>query len=551
VILKDTKRVAAGGYADIHIGQYRGRCVALKTMHDFQRQKTEEVSKILKVPSTFCREITLLHSLNHPNICGFIGVDRELFEGRFCLVTEWMPHGNIMDFIETNSFVFGEVKQFVAEIASALAYLHSKNVVHGDLHVRNILIDAGRHVRLADFGLSDFCDASFASVGSASAGATRYMAPEILFPEKYGLRHVRHTPESDVHSFAMCVWAIFNGDSPFHDYPAVTASLAIIDGKRPPPHTAKYDLPASLRSLLTLCWQEKAKDRPSSSEVYHRLGQMFQPPASLHAHSRTSAVGSRRLARLSRPYGDADSSGNDSASSSRPESDGGRLSTRKLLRQYRAVQSARGTPITAELRPPTMIRSPIVRPGTSPPAVVATPDSTSQTVRHLASRHPDAERLVPQTVYRPSQAQQLRGGRAAQVLLMPPIMFYVYGPRGCGISCFDALNGRFAELQDPDVLVECPRSMILRIMWPDYEPWSASILLHSGTSRADLAMCVSLYTQTFINESLTKCLRADTRWRLGPGAITLSNLELVGLQPVAARDWQVHFRVRQVAPQTA
>lgn len=129
-ILKDTKRVAAGGYADIHIGQYRGRCVALKTMHDFQKQKTEEVSKVLKVSSAtaglctlvahssllqmFCREITLLHSLNHPNICGFIGVDRELFEGRFCLVTEWMPYGNIMDFIATNSFVLGEVKQFVS-----------------------------------------------------------------------------------------------------------------------------------------------------------------------------------------------------------------------------------------------------------------------------------------------------------------------------------------------------------------------------------------------------------------------------------------------------
>ncbi|EKM54995.1 uncharacterized protein PHACADRAFT_208530 [Phanerochaete carnosa HHB-10118-sp] len=128
-------------------------------------------------------------------------------------------------------------------------------------------------------------------------------------------------------------------------------------------------------------------------------------------------------------------------------------------------------------------------------------------------------------------------------------MFYIHGPRGCGISCNDALNGRFAGLQDPDALVECPRSMMLRVMWPDYEPWSATILLHPGTSRADLAMCVSLYAQRFLDESLTKCLRDDTRWRLGPGAITLSDLELVGLQPVTARDWQVHFRVRQATLQ--
>ncbi|EKM54982.1 uncharacterized protein PHACADRAFT_57275, partial [Phanerochaete carnosa HHB-10118-sp] len=157
VIIQNPKQVAAGGYADIHMGQYRGRLVALKTMRVFTQQTPKEISKSLK---TICREVTLLHSLKHPNICELIGVDRELFGGRFCLVTDWMPYGNIMDFVGANSFVFDEVKQFVVEIASALEYLHSKNVVHGDLHVKNILIDAGRHVRLADFGLSDFSDAS-------------------------------------------------------------------------------------------------------------------------------------------------------------------------------------------------------------------------------------------------------------------------------------------------------------------------------------------------------------------------------------------------------
>ncbi|EKM54996.1 uncharacterized protein PHACADRAFT_96072, partial [Phanerochaete carnosa HHB-10118-sp] len=240
------------------------------------RQKLDELSKNQKVVErlnlspiahlplqAFCREILLLHGLNHPNISGLIGVDRELF-GHFCLVTEWMPYGNIMEFIATNSFVLGELIQVqVIEIASALAYLHGENVAHGNLHVGNILIDAGRHVRLTDFGLSDSCDASSANASSASTGAIRYMAPEILHPEKYGLRYVRHTPESDVHSFAMCVWAAFNGDSPFHDFPAVVASLSIISGKRPPVHTASHDLPSPLWSLLTLCWQERAVNRPS------------------------------------------------------------------------------------------------------------------------------------------------------------------------------------------------------------------------------------------------------------------------------------------------
>lgn len=37
------------------------------------------------------------------------------------------------------------------------------------------------------------------------------------------------------------------------------------------------------------------------------------------------------------------------------------------------------------------------------------------------------------------------------------------------------------------------------------------------------------------------------RWKIGPGWIIIADLELVGLQPVALNDWQVHLRVRKAA----
>ncbi|EKM54978.1 uncharacterized protein PHACADRAFT_208517 [Phanerochaete carnosa HHB-10118-sp] len=521
VTLEDARQVA-GGYADIHRGQYRARYVALKTMRVCTRQK----HKMLKCLKMFCREITLLHSLSHPNICELIGVDRELFGGHFCLVTDWMPYGNVMDFIETYSFVLDEVKRFVVEIVSALAYLHSKNVVHGDLHVNNILIDASRHVRLADFGLSDFSDASSASVSSAATGAVRYMAPEILSPEEYELKHVRHTPKSDVHSFAMCIWAIFNGDSPFHGYPAVTASIAICRGKRPSRDTANHELPEPLWVLLTRCWQDKAKDRPCSSDLYRELSQMFPPHATTDAYARAPAAsGQAAPSHLCRR---ANNFGNKTASGSRRESDNGTVSTQTTAKSRRIAHSAKTSTVSA-FQPLHILQSPVAR---------TNPSLAPQSVRNLASVYPGAERLVPQVIYRPPQNQELSGTSVS------PIMFYVSDPRGCGISCLDVFSGRFTKLKDPDDLIECQRSMTLRILWPDYEPWSASILLPASTTRADLATRISFYTQTFLNGLSTKCLRPSTRWRLGPDAITFSDLELVGVQPVAAQDWQVHFRVR-------
>ncbi|GJE96379.1 kinase-like domain-containing protein [Phanerochaete sordida] len=566
VVLEDPMHVASGGYADIHIGKYLGRRVALKTMRVFAPQQPGEISKSLR---TFCREITLLRSLDHPNICGLIGVDRDLFGGRFCLVTDWMLHGNIMDFISANSFVLGEAQQFVIEMASALAYLHSKNVVHGDLHVRNILIDAGRHVRLADFGLSDFSDTSSASMSSADAGAARYMAPEVLLPTKFGLQHVRHTPSSDVHSFAMCVWTIFHGNSPFHDYPVVAASMSILDGLRPSWCTARHDIPEPLWSLLSLCWQQEARHRPSSSDVYSSVSRMFRYSSPPSADSATPAASRRRISRVTSPYQEVDSPESESASSSRPESSSGRSSARQLLRQHRSVQSPTGPPDIARwtieqalgrhsvrsVRDTAVPRQralrplfPIARPSTSPPTMARAPQPPAQTVWHAASQFPGAERLVPQVTYRPSPAQQLSRTLSSQAALMPPaVMFNVQGRHGCGISCAEVFHGRFVELQDPETLIECPRAMVLRIMWPGYEPWSATIM-HTETTRKNLAMSVSVHTHVFFNRAVGRCLRQDIRWKLGPGAIAFSDLELVGLQPVGVQDWQAHFRVRSEAP---
>uniref|UniRef100_A0A8C2WA31 Serum/glucocorticoid regulated kinase 2a n=1 Tax=Cyclopterus lumpus TaxID=8103 RepID=A0A8C2WA31_CYCLU len=73
---------------------------------------------------------------------------------------------------------------YTAEVASAIGYLHSLNIVYRDLKPENILLDSQGHVVLTDFGL---CKEGVEPEGTTSTfcGTPEYLAPEILRKEAY------------------------------------------------------------------------------------------------------------------------------------------------------------------------------------------------------------------------------------------------------------------------------------------------------------------------------------------------------------------------------
>jgi serine/threonine protein kinase len=105
-------------------------------------------------------------------------------------------------------------------IAQGIAYLHSKKIVHGDIKgvssskyelvimqlIRfqaNILIDDLGLPLLADFGLTVFADVTRQAT-TDHGGTVRYMAPELLFPQHFGMSSYKRTTQTDIYSFA-CV----------------------------------------------------------------------------------------------------------------------------------------------------------------------------------------------------------------------------------------------------------------------------------------------------------------------------------------------------------
>jgi len=108
------------------------------------------------VKQNFHREASILSRLNHPNIVKLVEI--VCTENIYCLVLEYLPHSNTFYEVLKNNGALSEslACTFSKQLVSGLSYLHSKNILHRDLKLDNILVDKDRsRCLLIDFGLSN------------------------------------------------------------------------------------------------------------------------------------------------------------------------------------------------------------------------------------------------------------------------------------------------------------------------------------------------------------------------------------------------------------
>ncbi|KAJ7690606.1 kinase-like domain-containing protein, partial [Mycena olivaceomarginata] len=121
-------------------------------------------------------------------------------------------------------------------IAQGLDYLHSMNIVHGDLRGSNILISDDYHACISGFALTtileDDPDTS-ASDSPRTEGSVPWMAPELLDPERFGCERSIKTPATDVYAFACVCIELQTGAPPFGKLVPVVVILRVITAERP------------------------------------------------------------------------------------------------------------------------------------------------------------------------------------------------------------------------------------------------------------------------------------------------------------------------------
>ncbi|KAJ7790952.1 kinase-like domain-containing protein [Mycena leptocephala] len=215
--------------------------------------------------------LTWVH-LKHPYILPFLGLDEKSFEGYPpCIVTPYMRNGTMNNFVKNRIGTLPDRQLF--ETAQGLAYLHSQNIVHGDLRGGNVLIDDGEHARLADFGLAIVTDATLGTTTTNQSGSWRWMAPELFDPQ---VESKKRTKASDVYAFACLCIEIYTGEQPFPSiYQDITVVLEILKQMRPSRPSGPPDGTRAMSDRLWAtvedCWAHKPSDRPDMDKASRHI----------------------------------------------------------------------------------------------------------------------------------------------------------------------------------------------------------------------------------------------------------------------------------------
>ncbi len=251
------------------------RDVAVKLPHPNRRPESERRRE-------FLHEARSAAQLRHPRIVSVLDVG-ELDDGRAFVVYEFVVGQTLRARIRRKQFTRAEAVGWCVEIAEALHFAHAQRVVHRDVSPDNVLLDAGGHVRLTDFGLSQLDGRFFRDDNGAILGSPAYISPEQACGESHWA-----SPQSDIYSLGVILYELLTGERPFgvKGSGGLRDMLAQIERRAPaPPRTVDDTIS---RQLEAVCLKALEKD---PAERFKTAADMA---AALQATTRTRVAMSRR-----------------------------------------------------------------------------------------------------------------------------------------------------------------------------------------------------------------------------------------------------------------
>jgi len=237
--------------------------VAIKIIN---KRTCSTISSMSNSHEEVMNEVKILQSVSHPNIINLEDViDTKDF---LYIILELAEGGELFDkIIEKSRLNEAEAKLYFYQMASAISYLHSKNICHRDLKPENILLcsqdDKNPVIKITDMGLSKLVD--LGSILKTMCGTPQYIAPEIIT----GHEKEAYSLKVDCWSLGVILYIIVSGTPPFTEDRKCGMNLRdqIIKGNYHYYPSLFDRLSKDCKDLIDRCLKVNPSERISAAEI--------------------------------------------------------------------------------------------------------------------------------------------------------------------------------------------------------------------------------------------------------------------------------------------
>jgi serine/threonine-protein kinase len=180
----------------------------------FELTTAEDVKR--KRRDYFEHEFSIMNKIsNNSSICNLISFDKK----RDLAILEYIEGKTLKELIKNKELLVNQKVQLTEQIVRVIAFLHNNDIIHGDIHANQFIVNNSGILKLIDFGLSFDKNIGLNNQVIRRGGIHNYLEPENITPNAFA-NMCMYTPDyhSEVYRIGVLLYFLFYEKYPFDSF---------------------------------------------------------------------------------------------------------------------------------------------------------------------------------------------------------------------------------------------------------------------------------------------------------------------------------------------